>query len=488
MPTVTLSASVPKTATAIDVPVTTSAVAKLPAAKKKAAKLQGFEGKPGQTLVLTGAGSGPAEVLVGLGPVKKLTTDRLRKAAAAYARAVVRHNVVATNLASVTIDGVDSAAIMSAVVEGTRLSTYRYIAHKTKVKDRLSKVVVVASGRSRKAELATANAVVDAVELARDLVNEPGGSLTPAAFVAVAKKKATVASGLKLTVWDTARIKREKLGGLLAVNQGSVHPPKFLIIDYKPKGRAAATGSKAKRPKRVALVGKGITFDSGGLSLKTATGMMAMKGDMAGGAAVLAAMTALAKAEVPVAVTGYIPLTDNMTGGDAQRPGDVFTARNGKTVEVLNTDAEGRLVLADALSLAAESEPDAIIDIATLTGSASAALGTSYAALMATDDKLAARIEEASVRTGEKLWRLPLPPEYRPQLDSQVADLKNIGSGPYGGALVAGLFLKEFAGSKPWAHIDIGLAMMSDVDRAANRKGATGYGVRVLVDTLKHWK
>ena len=389
-------------------------------------------------------------------------------------------------MADVEVAGATPGEVLSATVEGVRLSTYRFTAHKTKVKDRLSKVVLVASGKRRRSELAMANAIVDAVELARDMVNEPGGSLTPAEFVKVAKKRATPATGLKLSVWDTARIKREKLGGLLAVNQGSVHPPKLLKLEYKPKPSVSG-GRSAKSMKQVALVGKGVTFDSGGLSLKTSNGMMSMKGDMAGGAVVLAAMTALAKAEVPVAVTGYIPLTDNMTGGDAQRPGDVFTARNGKTVEVLNTDAEGRLILADALSLAAETKPDAIIDVATLTGSASVALGTSYAAVMSTNDKLAARIEEASGRTGEKLWRLPLPEEYRSQLDSQVADLKNIGAGPYGGALVAALFLKEFAGSKPWAHIDIGLAMMSEVDRGLNRKGATGYGVRVLVDTLRNW-
>jgi leucyl aminopeptidase len=198
-------------------------------------------------------------------------------------------------------------------------------------------------------------------------------------------------------------------------------------------------------------------------------------------------MTSLSKVGVGVAVTGYVPLTDNMTGGDAQRPGDVFTARNGKTVEVLNTDAEGRLVLADALSVAAESSPDAIIDIATLTGSASVSLGTGYAALMATDDKLAGRLEAASARTGEKVWRMPLPPEYRSQLDSTVADMKNIGAGPYGGALLAGLFLKEFAGDGPWAHIDLGLSAMAEHERGIQVKGGTGLGVRLLLDTLANW-
>ncbi|MCL4143488.1 UNVERIFIED_CONTAM: hypothetical protein GTU68_036019, partial [Idotea baltica] len=445
MTTVTLASAAPASATAIDIPTTSNAVSKLPAAAKRAAKLQGFEGKAGQTLLLAGADSGPAQVLVGLGASSDLTTDKIRQAAAAYARVVSRHTHVASTLAA-GVGKVGAEEALAAVTEGMRLASYRYTAYKESVPVKLKKVTLVASGRGLKAELAKANAVVDAVLLARDLGNEPGGSLTPEVFVAKARKAAS-GTGVRVSVWDQARIEKERLGGVMAVNQGSENEARFLTLTYTPKDR---------KPKaRVALVGKGITFDSGGLSLKTAAGMMTMKIDMAGGAAVLAAMTALSAVNAPVAVTGYIPLTDNMTGGNAQRPGDVFTARNGKTVEVLNTDAEGRLVLADALSLAAEAKPDAIIDIATLTGSASAALGTGYAALMATNDRLAGRLEEASARTGEKVWRLPLPPEYRSQLDSSVADLKNIGSGPYGGALVAGLFLKEFTAKVAWAHIDL---------------------------------
>ncbi len=477
MTTVTLAASAPKGVTAIDVPTTSNAVNKLPAAQKRAAKLQGFEGKVGQTLFLAGSGTGPAEVLVGLGPAAEVGADKVRLAAAAYARAVSRHSQVACTMAA-GVGKVEAVDAVAAATEGIRLATYRYTTYKDAGSVKLKKVTLVASGRNLRAALAAANATVDAVELARDLGNEPGGSLTPEAFVAKAKRAAS-GTGVRVSVWDEAKIEKERLGGLLAVNQGSENPARFLTLSYTPKDR---------KPKaKVALVGKGITFDSGGLSLKNATGMMTMKIDMAGGAAVLASMTALASMDVPVAVTGYIPLTDNMTGGNAQRPGDVFTARNGKTVEVLNTDAEGRLVLADALSVAAEAEPDAIIDIATLTGSASAALGTGYAALMATDDKLAGRLEAASDRTGEKIWRLPLPPEYRSQLDSTVADLKNIGSGPYGGALVAGLFLKEFTDKTPWAHIDLGLSAHSDSDRGVTVKGGTGFGVRLLLDTLANW-
>ncbi|MGF1598283.1 MAG: leucyl aminopeptidase [Acidimicrobiales bacterium] len=478
MPTVTAATSVPRAATAVDHPVASDELDDLGPAARRAAELQGFEGKPGQCLVLTPADEGPIEVLVGIGPRADVGPGVLRTAAAAFARSVKRHKTAATTLVGQSEEGWrDEAA--AAVVEGFRLAQYRYRAFKTGPdKVVTEKVTVVLSGRGAKAAVERAVAVADAVELARDLSNEPGGSLTPEAFADRAREVAQ-AAGLKVTVWDERRIAREKLGGVLAVNQGSTHPPRFVRLQYTPTGRARA---------RVALVGKGITFDSGGLSLKTAVGMAQMKVDMSGGAAVLAAMSALATVGAPVAVEGFIPLTDNMTGGDAQRPGDVFTARNGTTVEVLNTDAEGRLVLADALALAAEGEPDAVIDIATLTGSASAALGTAYAAVMGNDDEVVARLEAAAARTGENIWRLPLPEEYRSQLDSSVADLKNIGAGPYGGALVAGLFLSEFVDDRPWAHIDLGLAAMADNDEGINAKGATGFGVRLLIDTLANWE
>lgn len=477
MPTVTAASSVPKAATAVDRPVASDELDELDPDLRRIADLQGFEGKTGQTMLVVGDGSAPVEVLVGIGPRADVGPNALRKAGAALARAVAKHRVIATNLAS-EVDDDGRAAAIAAVVEGARLASYRYRVFKTEDKKvKLEKITVVRKGRGVKADVEKAAAVADAVALARDLANEPGGSLTPEVFASRAKEVGT-AAGLKVTVWDERKIATEKLGGVLAVNQGSDNPPRFVKLEYRP----------TKPQGRLALVGKGITFDSGGLSLKTAVGMATMKVDMSGGAAVLAAMSTLPTLGPAVAVDGYIPLTDNMTGGDAQRPGDVFTARNGKTVEVLNTDAEGRLILADALSLASEDEPDAIIDIATLTGSASAALGTSYAALMATDDDLAAAIEGASKRTGEKVWRLPLPSEYRSQLDSTVADLKNIGSGPFGGALLAGLFLSEFVDDDvPWAHIDLGMAAMSESERGLITKGATGFGVRLLVDTVVNW-
>ncbi|MEM7338574.1 MAG: leucyl aminopeptidase [Actinomycetota bacterium] len=479
MPTVSAASSVPRNATAVDVPVASDELDSLPEALGWVASVQGFEGKAGQTLVVPRQkASDVVDVLLGIGPRADVSPNVLRTAAAAYVRAVAKHARIATTLVEQLGEEQRDDAIQ-AVVEGARLATYRFSQYKSKsaAKPTLERVTVVAKGRGVKAAVTSATAIADAVVLARDLSNEPGGSLTPEAFAAKAKLVGT-AVGLKVTVWDEKKIAREKLGGLIAVNQGSVHPARFLRLSYTPKAKPKAT---------IALVGKGITFDSGGLSLKTAAGMMQMKIDMSGGGAVLAAMSALPAVGAPVAVEGFIPLTDNMTGGDATRPGDVFTARNGKTVEVLNTDAEGRLVLADALSLAVETKPDVIVDIATLTGSASAALGANIAALMATDDDAADRLMASSGRTAEKIWRLPLPEEYRPQLDSTVADIKNIGAGPYGGALVAGLFLKEFVGSVPWAHIDLGLSAITDADRGITPKGATGFGVRLLVDMCRNW-
>lgn len=477
MPTVTASATVPRAATAVDLPVASDEIKQLPASIKRVVELHGFEAKVGQTMLLAPEGKGAIQVLVGIGPRKKLTSNELRTAAAAFARSAAKHESIASTLVE-QLPAEERDEAIAAVVEGIGLATYRYNELKSKPKKpELKRVTIVAKGRGTKAAVSQAAAVVEAVVLARDLTNQPGGELTPEAFAARAKV-AGEAAGLTVTVWDQRKIVREKLGGVIAVNQGSTHPARFVLLRYRPSGRAKG---------HVALVGKGITFDSGGLSLKTAAGMMTMKVDMAGGAAVLAAMTALGAAGAKVAVDGYIPLTDNMTGGDAQRPGDVFKARNGKTVEVLNTDAEGRLVLADALSLASETKPDAIIDIATLTGSASGALGTAYAAVMATDDGVSDQLVAASERTGEKVWRLPLPEEYRSQLDSVVADVKNIGAGPYGGALVAGLFLREFVADVPWAHIDLGLSALSETDKGITVKGATGFGVRLLIDTLANW-
>jgi leucyl aminopeptidase len=285
-------------------------------------------------------------------------------------------------------------------------------------------------------------------------------------------------AGLDVEVWDEDRLISERMGGLLGVAAGAAEPPRLIRLAYEP---ARARGA-------VALVGKGITFDSGGLSLKTSDGMRTMKGDMGGAAAVLSVMGALPALGVRLRVVGYACCTENMPSGTAIHVGDVLTARNGTTIEVLNTDAEGRLVLADGLSLAAESAPDAIIDLATLTGGQRVALGNQVAALLANDDRLAGRLLAAGGRAGEPAWRLPLWPGYRVQLDSEVADLKNIGQPSNASTIVAGLFLQDFVSGRPWAHLDIAAPSWSDVDDGWTTKGGTGWGVRTVLEMLKEWE
>ncbi len=468
-PDIKLAATTPRGASAVGYLV--DGVDDVSPDRERFADASGFEGKVGQTLVIPSE-DGPIEVLVGLAPEgDSITDDEVRRAAAAFARSVNRQANVALVL------GADAApAHVTAAVEGAGLASYRYTAQKgkgTTAKVATSRITVVAKGKGVAAAFALGERMVASVSLTRDLVNEPGGSLLPVEFVKKARAGVKGLPTLKVTVWDQARIAKEKLGGIQFVNQGSTHPPRLLMISYTPP-------KKVKGSKEVALVGKGITFDSGGLSLKTGTGMMTMKVDMAGGAAVVGAMTMLDAMDCPNPVTAYVPLTDNMPSGDAGRPGDVFTARNGKTVEVLNTDAEGRLVLADALALAAEKKPAVIVDIATLTGSVTGALGVKFTGLMGSDADVVNLVLDAGEASGENLWHLPLPAEYRKDLDSDIADLRNIGKGPYGGALVAGLFLKEFVADVPWAHLDLGLAALADGDDGVFVKGATGAGARTL--------
>jgi leucyl aminopeptidase len=277
-----------------------------------------------------------------------------------------------------------------------------------------------------------------------------------------------------VTVKDEVELAAESFGGIVGVGQGAANPPRLVELRYEPEG---ARG-------RVVLVGKGITFDSGGLSLKSPDGMITMKTDMSGAAAVIAVMSALRELGVQVAVTGYLATAENMPSGMALRPGDVLKMKNGKTVEVLNTDAEGRLVMADALALGATAQPDAIVDVATLTGACVIALGKRYAGLMSNDDDLAAELLEAAGTAGERAWRLPLPEEYRKDLDSDVADLKNVG-GRDGGALVAGLFLQEFVDGRPWAHLDIAGPARRDSEDGYLGKGASGAAVRTLLSWLE---
>jgi leucyl aminopeptidase len=367
------------------------------------------------------------------------------------------------------------------LAEGLALGGYQFARFKARTEpERELRVVVVTGGGKRVSEaLVEGAASARAVAFARDLVNRPGGDLGAEAFAHVAEEAATH-HGFTAEVVDARHLAKQGFHGLVAVNRGSTRPARFVRLSYLPPSGTARG--------HLALVGKGITFDSGGLSIKTAAGMMTMKDDMAGAAAVLAAFTRFREAGVKAAVSGYLPLTDNMSGGDAVRPGDVITYANGKSVEVLNTDAEGRLVLADALIAASNDGVDAVLDLATLTGAVEVALGSKIAALMGNSEPWLTQVEAAAVQAGERTWRLPLPLDERPRLDSEVADLRNIGKGTGGGTIVAGLFLQEFVGEGvPWAHLDIAGTAWTEEVRGEQSRGGTGYGVRLLVELARRF-
>jgi leucyl aminopeptidase len=451
----------------------------------------GFTGKVGQTLTLRvgGPSDGPAGdpdpevILVGIGSASPSSDDHaaesLRRAAAAFVRAAGQGSVVFLLPGGDILPATRSA---EAVAEAAVLASYRYDDFRSgDVPDRSVSLTVVApaGGDTAEVEAGTARGarLARSVVLARDLVNEPPSSLTPERFADTFVERFAGVPGLTVEVWDEERIVAERLGGLLGVARGSHQPPRLVRVEYRPADPIEIDG----RIPHLALVGKGITFDSGGLSLKTASGMETMKTDMGGAAAVLAAVDAAAVLGARIRLTAFTPLTENMPGGSAIKPGDVLTTRSGKTIEVLNTDAEGRLVLSDGLTLAVESEPDAIVDLATLTGAAVVALGKEIAGLLGTEDELLAAVRKAGDRAGEPNWPLPLPDDYRVHIDSEVADMKNTGRPGQAGATAAALLLREFVGAVPWAHLDIAGPSRSEETTRYVTKGATGYGVRTLV-------
>jgi leucyl aminopeptidase len=469
----------------VAVPVTAEtgrdlAEAGLPAAALAA---QGFTGAAGQVAILPVEG-GPTLMVVGVGPVDEVDPDGLRRAAGLAVRAGRRVASVGLRLLDVVPADASPARradAARAVAEGARLGAYAYREMRSDPDEEpLTSVVVAGRGGARVAAAVEQGvAVAEAQCLARDLVNTPGGHLTPAALAEVAVEIAE-REDLKVTVLGPAEIAEAGLGGLLGVNRGSEQEPRFVELCYEPETPRGT----------LAFVGKGITFDSGGLSLKTGEGMMTMKMDMGGAAAVLGAFSALRVVSPRCRVVGYLPVTDNMTGGDATRPGDVLAMRNGTTVEVLNTDAEGRLILADALCLASEAQPDAIVDLATLTGAVEIALGTRIAGLLANDDGWQRQVGDAASAAGERVWALPMPADYRPRLDSDVADLRNIPKGKGAGTITAALFLAEFvADDIPWAHLDIaGTAWWGDADDGQWTTGATGFGVRTLLELARTFR
>ncbi|MFZ1361944.1 MAG: leucyl aminopeptidase [Candidatus Nanopelagicales bacterium] len=336
--------------------------------------------------------------------------------------------------------------------------------------------LAVASPANSAATVAQAKVTAEAVLRARELANRPSNEKSPEFLVEQAQKVAK-SGDLKITVFDQQILERRKFGGILAVGQGSAHEPRFISLEHK--GSAGAP--------HVVLVGKGITFDSGGLSLKPADGMPLMKTDMSGAAVVLSVMSALKASGITTRVTGLLACAENMPSGSAYRPGDVITHYGGRTSEVFNTDAEGRLVLADALAYADEKlSPDVVVDVATLTGAATLGLSRYRGAIFANDDGLARKLEEAGEAGNERLWRLPLVEDYRPSLDSKIADISHVSDGSFnGGAITAALFLREFVGDHMWAHLDIAGPARSEAPRGEFQKGATGFGVRVLLRWLE---
>jgi leucyl aminopeptidase len=432
----------------------------------------GVSSELGSVKKLAGANSSVI-ALVGLGSLLELET--IRQAMGSVARELGNFEHVVIDVAFSTKDQVLAA------VEGFQLGNYEYLNYKPTAKKRvLSKLTLITAIKLSALDLAESTIVTSAVHGTRDMVNAPANDLYPQVMVTAAKKLAK-SLPLKIKVWEEKDLLADGLGGIHAVGQGSNRPPRLVKIEYKPS--AAKTS--------LALVGKGITFDTGGLSLKPAESMVGMKYDMTGAASVLHALVAIAALKLPIKATGWLCLAENMPSGSATRPNDVIKIRNGKTVEVLNTDAEGRLVLADGLSMASEEAPDYLIDVATLTGAATIALGNRYAGLMG-DEKAIMKVQNAASSSGELVWHMPLPEELRPLLNSDIADIANVKIGNRaGGMLIGGLFLREFVGttgkSTPaWAHLDIAGPANNDASAYGHTpKGATGFTVRTLVQLAR---
>lgn len=446
-----------------------------------------FEGKLNQISVLYTRGIIPTKriLLVGVGKKTDFTMEKLRSA---YATAAKHVRSLTLKEFSTSLDFIGSKEsiehTVQAVVEGVVLGLYQYTNFKTVDKEKnkdVKEFVIVEEGEdtSNVIRSAAESAVIitKAVYFARDMVSAPGNEMTPTAMAGEARKIAA-RKNVKLRVLDERKLKKVGMNALLGVAKGSTEPARFIVLEY-------SGGTQADHP--VVLVGKGLTFDSGGISIKPAEKMDEMKTDMAGGAAVMGAIMAAADLRLPVNVIGLIPATENLPGGRAYKPGDILKSLSGKTIEVISTDAEGRLILADALTYAERFKPAAIIDLATLTGACVIALGDLVIGMLGTDDDLKQKIRDAADTTGERVWELPMWEDYHELIKSDVADFKNTGGRP-GGAITAAAFLSKFIGKSPWVHLDIAGPAWLTKDRSYIPKGATGVGVRLLVQFLKNWQ
>ncbi len=449
-----------------------------------ASKAGDFSGKDGEILMVYPGKDFPCKrlVFIGLGSDKK-DRDELRKVGGVIGSKAIE--LKAASLAAIWY-GVDlkTKELGECLTEGILLGQYRFAKYKKKKDDEkdvfLKKLTLFPQQNASECRkgVRLAEVAAQAGKIARDMANEPGNNWTAEEF-AVFARSLSKNFPLKCTIHSHRDLKRLKMGGILAVNQGSAAGPKMVILEYNCGKKKADT---------LLLVGKGLTFDSGGISLKPSAGMEEMKYDMCGGAAVMAAMAAVGE-EKPagVNVVGIVPTTDNMPGPAAVKPGDVITAYSGKTVEVINTDAEGRLILMDALSYGIKKyKPSAVVDLATLTGAVIVGLGHHYTGLLSNNDTLAQKIIDAGKRSGEPAWRLPLGEEYTEQLKSEVADLKNIGGKP-AGTITAGAFLQEFVGETPWAHLDIAGTAWGFTEKSYIPKGPSGIAARTLIDLIRNW-
>jgi leucyl aminopeptidase len=449
----------------------------LPDAVRDAIRDSKFEGRSDEQLTIL-AGQPRKVTLIGLGKAEAITRRGARAAVTAAGRtAKKQRDAKIALLFPYALPRMSEDETALAVADMLAQSDYKYDAYITKKKDDKPRIAIEATVLAPKADAkrlsAQARSLAEAIITVRDLGNAPSNVMTP---TRLADRAAEVCKsiGVKCTVYGRRDVERMKMGGLIAVNRGSIEDPRFVVMEYTPR----------KASKHVALVGKGITFDSGGISIKPSEKMEEMKFDMCGAAAVIGVIEAAAKLELPVKVTGIFAATDNLPSGSAYKPGEIITMMSGKTVEIVNTDAEGRMILGDALHYASQLKPDHILDYATLTGACVVALGTDAAGLFSNDDELARKLIESGERVGERLWRMPIWDEYKDLIRSEWADMKNSG-GRWGGAISAAVFLKEFVDCPSWAHLDIAGTAYADSENAREARGANGAGVRVTIDFLQ---
>mgnify|MGYP001616108464 CR=1 FL=1 len=442
-----------------------------------------FKGEKSEVKVIYTGNNIKNVVLVGLGEEDKFSFEILSGVIAGASRKLRDGRIESFSvfLDSFNNKKLEDESVVEKIVLSSLIGMYQFTEYKTKDKDKIKRVkqvtLITGSGKNFENGLMRNLVIADAVNKTRDLVNTPPNIATPE-YVSDYAKGLARKSGLKCTVFDERQILEMKMGCLDAVGKGSVNKPRLVVIEYKGAGKERA----------IAIVGKGVTFDSGGLNVKPYPYILNMKDDMAGAAAAMHVIESCAKLKLPLNLTVVAPLCENMIDADSYRPDDVLTAYNGMTVEIKNTDAEGRLILADALSYAAKTKPLALIDIATLTGASTIVLGSVGTPFLSTDEKLSERLKNASKSSLEKLWELPLWPEYEESIKSDVADIKNISEEGDAGVIMGAIFLKNFVGDSPWAHIDIGTTVWSKAEKGMLTKGATGATVRLMMDLLINWK